>query len=202
MALTRKMLQGMGLTEEQVDAIIEEHTTVKADLKEKLDAAEKKSKDYDQLVKDYEDLKKTVEENDGDEWKEKFDAEHKAFEKFKKEIEEGKTKAEIEKAYEKLLKDAKVGERHIKSILGVTDFSNMKLNEDGTLDGADKLTEAITEKWGGFIVEAGTEGAGKKIGNPPPEGGGKYTSKADIMKIADSSARQQAIAENPQLFGR
>ena len=205
MALTRKFLEGMGLTAEQVEAIIEEHVAVKSALEKRVSEAEDSAKDYDSLKKENEKLQKLVDDSakDDDSWKSKFEKEHSDFEKFKKDIEGEKTKAAITKAYEKLLADAGVGEKHIKSILGVTDMSEMKLNEDGSLVDADKLTESITDKWSGFIPESTSTGTGAKIGNPPPSGnGGKYSSKDEIMKIKNTSERQQAIAENPELFGR
>ena len=69
--------------------------------------------------------------------------------------------------YRKLLKDANVGESHHDSILRVTDFSNIKLNEDGTLADADKLKNAIKKDWSGFIATPSTKGAGAAT---PPGG--------------------------------
>ena len=51
MSLTRRMLKGMGLTEEQADTIIEAHTEVTDGLKDKLKVAEDKVSDYDAIQK-------------------------------------------------------------------------------------------------------------------------------------------------------
>ena len=122
----------------------------------------------------------------------------KELEDYKAEVKAQATAQQIKDAYTQLLKDNNVGEKHINSILGVTKFGDMKLDKDGKLEGADKLTEAIKEQWGGFIVEKKTTGAG--VSTPPSGSGTKYESKAEIMKIKDTTERRKAIAENAELF--
>jgi len=201
MALTRKFLSGMGLTTEQVDAIIDEHSETVDSLKEQRDNYKSDAEKLKKVQSDYDSLKKQVEDGTGDaaEWKEKYEKEHKAFDEYKK-AEEHKAQVEaIKDAYTKLLKENNVGEKHITSILGVTNFDDMKLDADGKLDGVDKLTETIKEQWGGFITTTGTEGAG--VETPPSGGSGtKYSSRAEIMKITDTAKRQEAIKNNPELF--
>ena len=51
MALTRKLLKGMGLTEEQVDTIIDAHTETVDGLKEDLKQAKKDAEEADDLRK-------------------------------------------------------------------------------------------------------------------------------------------------------
>lgn len=201
MSLTRKFLTGMGLTTEQVDAIIDEHASTVDSLKEQRDSYKEQADKLKDVEAERDSLKKQVEEGSGDatQWKEKYESLHKEYDDFKKEIEEQASLQAVKDAYTQLLKDNKVGDKHIKSILGVTKFDDMKLDKDGKLEGADKLTEAIKEQWGGFIVTEGTEGAG--VETPPSGGSGtKYESKADIMKIKDTTERQAAIKNNPQLF--
>lgn len=193
MSLTRAMLKGMGLTEEQVSAIIDEHTSVTNGLITQRDAYKKDSDKLATVQKELEDLK-----TGGDDWKEKYEKEHQAFEDYKADALKKEQENKIKTAYKQLLLDNNVGEKHINSILRVTDFTDMKLNKDGTLSNEEKLTEAIKEDWGGFIGETKTKGA--EVGNPPAGSGAKM-SKEDIMKIKDSTERQKAIAENHELFG-
>ena len=200
MSLTRKFLTGMGLTAEQVDAIIEEHAATVDALKEDRDKYKADAENYKETKKEFENLKKQVEDGsaDSNEWKEKYEKEHKDFEAFKKAEKDKETLSAVQNAYTKLLKDNNVAEKHIKSILGVTKFDGMKLNEDGTLADSDKLVDEIKDLWGGFITQTETAGAGVKT--PPAGNGNKYSSKKEIMEIKDAGKRQEAIRNNPELF--
>lgn len=201
MSLTRKFLSGMGLTSEQVDAIIEEHAATVDSLKEQRDSYKEDAEKLKDVQDELDNLKEKVKDgsDSANEWKEKYEKEHKAFDEYKK-AEEGKAQLQaVKDAYTQLLKDNKVGEKHINSILGVTKFDDMKLDKDGKLESADKLTEAIKEQWGGFISTTTTKGA--EVATPPKGGATKYESKAEIMKIKDTAERQAAIQNNPELFG-
>ena len=162
MALTRAMLKGMGLTEEQVSAIIEEHTNVTSGLKDEIKTLKESVSKLPDIEKELNDLK-----TGSNDWKDKYEKEHKAFDDYKKDIFNKEQANKIKTAYKKLLKDARVGDSHLDSILRVTDFSNVKLNEDGTLADADKLTETIKKDWSGFISTQETRGAGAET---PPGG--------------------------------
>lgn len=176
MALTRAMLKGMGLTEEQVSAIIEEHTNVTSALKDQIKQYKVDAEKLPDVTKELEELKK--ESVSASDWEKKFNDEHTAFEDYKSKISEKEKLEKVKSAYKKLLTDCKVGEKHVDSIVRVTDFSNMTVAEDGTLNDADKLTEAIKSDWNGFISTKKTGGA--DVDNPPGgEGGeGKKTGRA------------------------
>ena len=196
----------MGLTTEQVDAIIDEHASTVDALKEQRDGYKEDAERLKDVTRELDDLKKEVAENsDGaSEWQKKYEDEHKAFEEFKKAEKTKETLKNVQDAYTKLLKDNNVGEKHITSILGVTDFNDMKLAEDGTLVDAEKLTESIKEQWGGFIAETKTKGAGTET--PPSGSKGTFNSKSDIYAKDEkghyklsTEERQRALKENPQL---
>ena len=182
----------MGLTEEQVDSIIEEHTAVTDALKEKANQYEADAKKLADVQKELNDLKAG-----GDDWKEKFDAEHKAFEDYKKDIE---SKAEISKvkdAYRALLKAQNVSEKRIDTIIKLTDFSGIKLTKEGKIANEDKVIESIQSEWSDLIPSEKEHG--QKVETPPS--GGKTITREEIMKIKDTGKRQEAIANNPELFG-
>lgn len=137
MALTRSMLNGMGLTADQISAIIEAHTETVEGLKASVKEAEKKAEGYDALVaekgkleKKYEALK---EASGSDDWKAKYEKEKADFKAYKDEQANKKAMDDKKAVYTELLKDAGISEKRIDSILRVTDFTNMELGEDGKL---------------------------------------------------------------------
>lgn len=179
MALTRAMLKGMGLTDEQQSAIIEEHVSVANALKDEIKELKSKADLLPTVQKELDDLKKDIADND---WKSKYDKEHEDFEKFKNEVDEEKKVEKIKSAYKSLLTECKVGEKHINSIMRVTDFSKIKIGEDGKLDGVDDLKSKISEEWGGFIQSSGTKGA--SVDNPPASQGAGQESKGRAAELA------------------
>ena len=192
MALTRKMLSGMGLTAEQVDAIIEEHTSVTQGLIADRDKYKADAEKLPGVQKQLDDLQK----GDND-WKQKYEKEHSDFESYKKDVNGKEEAAKVREAYQKLLEDAGVATKHLKTVLRVTDFSGMKLDKDGNLEGAEKLTESIKDDWSDFISTTSTKGTGVST---PPAKGGKAKTKEEILAIKDTTERQQAMAENIELF--
>ncbi len=196
MALTRKFLSGMGLTTEQVDAIIEEHADTVESLKEQRDEYKEKAEELKETKRELDALKQKG--DDDAEWQKKYEALDKEYKDYKASEQAKATEQQIKGAYTKLLKDSGVAEKYIDTILNVTVFDGKKLDKDGNLEGADKITEEIKERYGGFIVATETKGA--DVSNPPAGGGTKYSSKAEIMKIKDTTERRKAIAENAELF--
>lgn len=179
MALTRAMLKGMGLTEEQVSAIIEEHTNVTTSLKDQIKQYKADAEKLPAVQQELDDFKKDTSASD---WEKKYNKEHADFEKYKTDISNKEQSEKIKSAYKKLLTECKVGDKHLDSILRVTDFSKMKLAEDGSLDESDKLKETINSEWGGFISTKETKGA--DVSNPPGDGGkeeGGSTGRAAIL---------------------
>ena len=94
MALTRKLLKGMGLTDEQVDTIIEAHTDTVDGLKADVSKYKSDAEKLPGVQKELDDLKAA---GDGG-YKEKYEKEHKAFEDYKADITAKESKAAKEKA--------------------------------------------------------------------------------------------------------
>ncbi len=154
MALTRKLLKGMALTEEQVDTIIEAHTETVEGLKADIAKYESDAKKLPGVQKELDDLKAA---GDGG-YKEKYEKEKKAFDDFKNEQTAKETKKAKENAYRELLKAAGVSEKRIPTILKVTDLNSVELDGDKVKD-ADKLTETVKTDWADFIESSNTSGA-------------------------------------------
>ena len=79
-----------------------------------------------------------------------------------------------------------------------TSFDGLKLDKDGKLENVDKLKADIEKDWADFKVTTTTKGA--QVENPPANNGKAKRSKEEIMAIKNTSERQQAIAENLDLF--
>ena len=177
MALTRAMLKGMGLTEEQVSAIIEEHTNVTGALKEQIKEYKEDAEKLPGVQKELDKLK------EGDNaWKDKYDKEHDDFEAYKKDIAGKEKAASIKKAYKDLLKEAKVDADYIDTVIEATKFDGIDVDADGKLVNSDKLSEGIKTKWAKFIQTEGQKGA--NIENPPGgnSGGGANSRAAELAK--------------------
>ena len=94
MALTRKLLKGMGLTDEQVDTIIEAHTDTVDGLKADVSKYKSDAEKLAGVEKELNDLKAM---GDGG-YKEKYEKEHKDFEDYKADVTAKESKAAKEKA--------------------------------------------------------------------------------------------------------
>ena len=192
MALTRAMLKGMGLTEEQISAIIDEHTAVTGALKDDIKKYKDDAEKLPEVQKELDELK-----TGQSDWEKKYNDEHKAFETYKSDIAAKETMNSVKSAYKKLLTECKVGDKHINSIIGVTDFSEMKLDKDGNLEGLDELKKTITDKWSGFISSEGTKGA--NVDNPPGDDSGdddKKTGRAAELAKRYHDNLYGAVKEN------
>lgn len=196
MALTRKFLKSMGLTEEQVDSIIDVHLEVKNGLEEQIKTYKADAEKLPGVQKELDDLKK----GDGNDYKAMYDAEKAAHDKTRNDYAAKETAAKVRDAYRELLKEAGVADKYLNTALKATDMTQMKIGEDGKLEGADELTKSAKTEWADFIPTTTTNGA--NVQNPPTNTGGKYSSKEEIMKIKDTSERQAAIASNLELFRR
>lgn len=192
MSLKRSFLETMGLSKEQIDAIMEEHVSTVDALKADRDQYKAEAAKLPEVQKQLDDLK------GGEDFKAKYDEEHRAFEEFRAETARKADEAKVKAAYRDLLTNCKISDKRLDAICKVTDFSSMKLDKNGYLENADKLTETIRSEWGEFITQTREKGAAVET---PPERGNASMTKADILAIKDTSVRQKAIAENHQLFG-
>lgn len=206
MSLTRKFMQGMGLTEEQVNAIIEANeetiTGLKAEIEKFKTAGEESEKKLAKVQKELDTMKEEAEENEGkNPYKVKYDALKEEFESYKNDISAKETKASKTEAYKGLLKECGVAEKRFERVLKCSDaeINSIEFDEEGKIKGADDLKKAIKEEWGDFIPTEGIQGAATST--PPKNTGGATMTKEEIRKISDPVARQKAMAENASLFG-
>lgn len=192
MAFTRNFLKSTGLTDDQITAVIEEHTAVTDALKKERDSYKTDAEKAADLQKQLDDLA------NGEDFKKKYEDEHKAFEDFKKQTASEAEAAKVRSAYRKLLSDEGISEKRLDAILKVTDLSKMKLDKDGNLEDTAELKKTINSEWGEFKTTVTTKGA---VVEKPLQTGKATKTKEEIYAIKDPAERQKAIAENHELFG-
>lgn len=192
MALTRKLLKGMGLSEEQIDSVCDAHSETLEGMKERIRTLEEEAGKLKAVQKELDELR------GGKDYKAELERVKKEFDAYRAEVGAKETASKVRAAYRELLRAANVDGKRIDAILRATDMKDMKLDGEGKLENADKLTEAIKAEWSDFIVTGKTRGADVKT---PPTGGKVTRTRDEIMAIKDDKERQEAIAENHELFG-
>lgn len=191
MALKREYLKSMGLTDEQVTAIIDAHTDTVDALKKQRDQYKEDAEKLPAVQKELDALKS------GKDWKSEYDTLNKSFADYKAAVAGKETLAAKQAAFRKLLAAENIPGKFHDRIVKMTDFDAMDLDGDALKDEA-KQREGIKAEWGEYIAAPETRGA--QVDNPPATG--KVTrSKAEILAIKDTAERQRAISENPEAFG-
>lgn len=200
MAVTRKFLKGMGLTDEQVDTIIEAHAETVDGLKEKLSKAEADAATLEAVTKERDALKA------GGDFKAKYEKEHKDFEDYKAGITAKETRAAKEKAVRAYLESKNItggnldiAMRGLGAEIDAAELDGEKIKDTKPLD------ELIGGTFKGLVVT--TTQTGTQTATPPANGGGGKLTKADIFKrdekgryVMSTAERQKALAENPDLM--
>lgn len=197
MALTRKMLEAMSIEPEKIDQIIEQHVQTVNEVKDERDKYKEQAKE---LTSAKQRIAELEEAGSGDsDLQEKLEALEKEYSEYKESVESAKAKSQRESLYRELLKEAGVDEKRIGSILKVTNLEELELTKDGTLKDAESLKSQAAEEWSDFIVTTDTRGA--DVETPPNTGNKGAMTKDEILAIKDKGERQEAIAENHELFG-
>lgn len=167
MALTRKLLKGMGLTDEQVDTIIEAHTESTDGLKNQLNQYKADAEKLPSVQGELDALKAA---GDGG-YKEKYEAEKAAHDAYKQQIEGEKQKAKDDSDIASIIKDAGVErESFQRLILNSFDRQTLKRGEDGVITNRAELVEAVKTQNPDCITTTTITGTPPAT---PPTGGGK-----------------------------
>ena len=192
MSLTRKYLSALGIEADKIDEIIAAHSETVESLKEQRDgykadaeklvavtnerdslkeemqkAATASDEKYGALKAELDKAKSDYEALQNEYNKSKSDNESlkNEFENFKADISAKETRAKVENAYKDMLREVGISEKRINSIVRVTDFDNIKLNEEGGFEDTDALKESIKKDWSDFIVTESQKGA--EVPTPP-----------------------------------
>lgn len=181
MALTRKMLAAMEISEEKISEIMSAHLATVNEIKDERDTLKEDAARLPAVEKELEAAKEKLEAYKTGDWENKYNSLKGEYDSYKTDVESKAVKASKESAYKQLLLDAGISDKRIGSILKISDIESIKLDKDGKIEGADKLTESVKSEWADFIVTKHEEGAA--LPKPPANDGdgGKQPSRAAEM---------------------
>lgn len=153
MALTRKSLKAMGLTDEQIESIIDMHGETVDALKDQRDQYKEAAEKLPSLQTQLEEATKNIESLSKDSWKVKYDALKEDHEKFVNDQKMKDQYREKEKAYIDLLKAAGIPEKRIPSIIKVSNdyINSIVVSDDEKIENLDEITKYIMTEWEEFI---------------------------------------------------
>ena len=190
MALTRKLLKGMGLTDEQVDTIIEAHTDTVDGLKADVSKYKSDSEKLAGVEKELNDLKAM---GDGG-YKEKYEKEHKDFEDYKADITAKESKAAKEKAVRAYFESKNITGANLDLAMRGCGEEMAALEMDGEKIKDTKILDALVDgTYKGLVSTTQTRGANPA--NPPANPPAKNYTTADIknMSAAEINANWDSI---------
>ena len=197
MSLTRKLLKGMGLTDEQVDTIIEAHTDTVDGLKEQVKTYKADAEKLPNVQKELDDLKAA---GDGG-FKEKFEKEHSDFENFKKTIQEKETKAAKESAAKAFFESKgitgnslEIAMRGSSAEIAALDLDGEKIKDSSALDAL------VNGTFKALVSTTTTKGA--NIPNPPVTTPNKTYSADDIRKMSPAEINKNWDSIKASLNGK
>lgn len=193
MALTRKLLKGMGLTDEQVDTIIEAHTDTVDGLKADVTRYKADAEKLPGVQKQLDDLKAA---GDGG-YKEKYEKEQSAFEAFKTDITAKESKAAKERAVRAYFESKNITGANLDLAMRGCGEEMSALELDGEKIKDTKSLDALVD--GTYKSLVSKPAVRLDMGARLNEGG-KPMTKDEIMKITDRTERRAAIAANMDLF--
>ena len=197
MSLTRKLLKGMGLTDEQVDTIIEAHTDTVDGLKEQVKTYREAAEKLPNVQKELDDLKAA---GDGG-FKEKFEKEHSDFENFKKTIQEKETKAAKESAAKAFFESKGITGNSLEIAMRGSSAEIAAIELDGEkIKDSSALDALVNGTFKALVSTTTTKGA--NIPNPPVTTPNKAYSADDIRKMSPAEINKNWDSIKASLNGK
>lgn len=190
MALTRKLLKGMGLTDEQVDTIIEAHTDTVDGLKADIGKYKADAEKLPGVQKELNDLKAAG--DDG--YKEKYEKEHSDFEAYKSDVTAKESKAAKEKAVRAYFESKNITGANLDLAMRGCGTEMAALEMDGEkIKDTKSLDALLSGTYKGLISTTQTKGANPA--NPPANPPAKSYTTAEIknMSAAEINANWDSI---------
>lgn len=200
MALTRKLLRGMNLTDEQVETIIEAHTETVDGLKNDIEKYKTDAEKLPGVQRELDDLKKTAGDNGEVVPKADYDRLQDEYNTYKESVTAKETRSAKDAAYRNLLTEAGIDPKRIDAIMKITDIDGIELAEDGKIKDADTRTETVKKDFAEFVVTYGEKGA--DVPTPPAgKGGGADITKEQFNKMSYKD-RLKIYNEDQELYNR
>lgn len=195
MALTRKLLKGMGLTDEQVDTIIEAHTDTVDGLKADISRYKADAEKLPGVQKQLDDLKAAGD----DSYKKKYEKEHSAFETYKADVTAKEAKAAKEKAVRAYFEGKNITGANLELAMRGCGEEMAAIELDGDkIKDTKSLDALVTGTYKGLVSTSRTKGT--DTSNPPGNTGAGTMTKEKIMGIKDRAERRAQIAAHMDLF--
>ena len=195
MALTVKMLKGLGLTDEQREAILEEHANTVNEIKAERDRLKADAEKLPGVQRQLEELQAA---GDGG-YKQKYEKEHEAFEDYKSDITAKQTKAAKEKAVRAYFESKNITGANLDlAMRGCGEEMNALEMDGDKIKDSSSLDALISGTYKSLVSTTSTKGSNPA--NPPANTGGGAMTKDQIFAIKDRTARRAAIRENIELF--
>lgn len=175
MALTRKMLKALGLSEEHIETIVEAHVETVTALTRERDDFKVQAESLEAVTKERDSYKEQAEKaGDAAKVQAEFDA-------YKQQIETEKTNAAKTTAVRKALKDAGAHrEEFVELLMGKVDLDKVEMDGDAVKDSA-ALVDPLKTSYAGCF---GTPGSSPVPPADPPTGG-KQTPEDPFIKGFD-----------------
>ena len=211
MSLTRaqitEILSKAGVPADNMDSAIKEiiagHTASVDALKEKITNLEDANKTAETTKTELEKAKKDLKTAQdalkaAEPYKGKYEQEHADFEAFKADAAGKESKAKADTALTKLLTEQGYSATGIAKIVKYGGLTP-EFDADGNITNTDAIMQSVSSEWGEYH-NSPVKTEGVQTAQPPATKAGGMT-KEEIMNIKDTTARQKAIAENPEMFG-
>ena len=197
MALTRKLLKGMGLTDEQVDTIIEAHTDAVDGLKEQVKTYKEDAEKLPNVQKELDELKAA---GDGG-WEEKAKDFEKKYNDLVAENKNKETKAAKESAAKAFFESKgitgnslEIAMRGSSAEIAALDLDGEKIKDSSALDAL------VNGTFKALVSTTTTKGA--NIPNPPVTTPNKAYSADDIRKMSPAEINKNWDSIKASLNGK
>lgn len=192
MALTRKLLEGMGIEDRQIETIIEAHADTVNGLKADRDKYREEAARVPNLLKQLEEAKADTSLADLQAKYDELAKEHATltterdgiqsqFDAYKEEVAGREAQRAKADAYRGILKKAGVADKYIDTVMRVADLSDVEI-EDGEVKGADEIAKRAKETWADFIVKTNVNV--ERPETPPETKGGVSGANPRAVQIA------------------